>query len=143
MPEFHSSQSRFRTGGTARFAAAAVVLFFAALGGASILSRKLDNGELPSITIMRSEQGLKRMAKSAPVGQAARQGGRNAAARAPGVDATATAAISSADAGATSIAPCGQPSQSVFVVRSVGMDGAATAVLPPQGAPGGKPCGGK
>jgi len=110
--------------------------------GAHVLARKLENGELPNVALLRSEQGLKRMANSAP---ASRQGhGRpagGALARGPGVDATATAAIATADAGAIALSPCGQPSQRVFVVRSIGVDGVTTTTLAHQSAPGRPPCG--
>jgi hypothetical protein len=141
MSDFRSPLSSSRSGAV-RFCATAVLLLLAATGAAHLLSRKLDNGELPTIAVIRSEQGLKRMARSAPAGQAPRADAKSAGSlRGRGIDATATAAISPADAGAISIQPCGQPSQKVFVVRSIGVEGATSAALPPQGAAGAGPCG--
>jgi hypothetical protein len=142
MHDANPTSDRARGAGFQRFVGAGVLLLVASVVGANILSNKLEKGELPIIAIIRSDQGLNRLAKSAPVGRTGKVETQIGAAvtRGAGIDRAATAAIPRAGGGAA-VSPCGPKSQSVMVVRSVGVEGVITAPIPPVGLAGYSLCG--
>lgn len=107
------------------FAGGAGFLLIFGVVAANLLSRAADKGELPTVAFVRSEQGLKQLARSAPVGQPAGKAPA-AAGRGKPIDSTATAAISD-----KSPASSCDEGQALLVMRSVGVDG--VKVTPIQG----------
>jgi hypothetical protein len=73
--------------------------------GANVLSRLLERGEIPVIAFIHPDQGMKRLANSAPSPQAPQT---VTIVRSVGVDGVTTATIPHPPAGGQPLSPCGE-----------------------------------
>ena len=83
----------------------AVAVALLAVVGANVLSKMLENGDLPVIAFLHPEQGLQRLAKAAPRAPAPQT---VTIVRSVGVDGITTATIPHSPANATALTPCGE-----------------------------------
>jgi hypothetical protein len=122
-----------------RIAIGAAVIGISGLVTANVLSHKLEKGDLPIVAFLKPDQGMKRLAKSAPTAQPAAP--HNVAVsfvRGVGMDAGSTATVARPNAPCAD-AKAGLPNGVVSISRSVGVDGVVTTTL--SGAKPAAPCG--
>lgn len=110
MSEFDDKQSettRGMRGGFWGLAGLSVAAFVFSVLGAKILSTMVEKGDFPIIAFVRSDQGMKRIANSAPVAQAPEI---VTIVRSVGVDGVTTATIPhrAPAAPAPQLSPCGE-----------------------------------